>query len=229
MSEQTTPAPDPRVIERAEAAVAAATRAVVNAEAKAAATADVLADAADAVSVAETKSEDFRAEGAKLPWQVAAAEADLAKKKRAHARAQARHAATAEKVAAAEEMLTEAHAELAQARVTPAQPIPDDAGMPPGAPPEVVAWVEKLTRYLESQERDDSMWCPQWQEHPEAVWRFTALHRELEISFQDDTMSSWWVNHFDRHAPFLFGRTGIFQTCETSHDPDRTFRFARRA
>lgn len=41
-------------------------------------------------------------------------------------------------------------------------------------------------------------------------------------------MSSWWVNHFDRHAPFLFGRAGIFQACETAHDPDRTFRFARR-
>lgn len=229
MSDQTTSAPDPRVIERAEAAVAAATRAVVNAEAKAAAAADVLADAADAVSVAETKVEDFRGEDTKLPWQVAAAEADLARKKRAHARAEARHAAAAEKVAAAEEMLTGARAELAQARVTPAEPIPDDAGMPPGAPPEVVAWVEKLTRYLESQERDDSVWCPQWQDHPEAVWRFTALHREFEISFQDDTMSSWWVNHFDRHAPFLFGRMGIFQACETTHDPDRTFRFARRA
>lgn len=229
MSDQSTPVADPRVIERAEAVVAAATRAVANAETKAAAAADVLADAADAVSVATTKVEDFRGEDTKLPWQVAAAEADLAKKKRAHARAQARHAVAAEKVAAAGEMLAEARAELAQARVTPAEPIPDDAGMPPGAPPEVVAWVEKLTSYLESPEREDSMWCPRWQEHPEAVWRLTALHREFEIAFQDDTMSSWWVNHFDRHAPFLFGRTGIFQACETAHDPDRPFRFARRA
>ena len=229
MSDQSTPGPDPRAIERAEAVVAAATRAVANAEAKAATAADVLADAADAVSVAETKVEDFRGDDAKQPWQIAAAEADLAKKKRAHARAEARHAAAAEKVAAAEEILAGARAELARARVTPAEPIPDDAGMPPGAPPEVVEWVDKLTRYLESQDRDDSMWCPRWQEHPEAVWRLTALHREFEIAFQDDTMSSWWVNHFDRHAPFLFGRTGIFQACETAHDPDRPFRFARRA
>lgn len=229
MSEQTTPAPDPRVIERAEAAVAAASRTLARAETKAAALADVLADADDAVSVANTKVEDFREGDAKLPWQVAAAEADLAKKKRAQVRAQARHAAAAEKVTVAEDLLSEARGVLAQARVTPAEPIPDDAGMPPGAPPEVVAWVDKLTRYLESQERDDSMWCPQWQEHPEAVWRFTALQREFEIAFQDDTMSSWWVNHFDRHAPFLFGRTGIFQACETTHASDRTFRFARRA
>lgn len=229
MSDQNPAEPDPRAIAHAEAGVEAATRSVVNAEAKAAAAADALADAADAVSVAETKVDDFRSAEAKLPWQIAAAEADLSKKKRAHDRAKARHSAASEKVDAARELLGDARAALARARVTPAQPIPDDAGMPPGAPPEVVAWVDKLTSYLESQERDESVWCPRWQEHPEAVWRFTALHREFEISFQDDTMSSWWVNHFDRHAPFLFGRTGIFQACENVHDPDRTFRFARRA
>ena len=228
MSDQTT-APDPRVIRAAEAAVAAAARAVLNAEADAAATADVLADAADAVTVAETKVDDFRSAEGKLPWQIAAAEADLAKKQRARDRAGARHAVNVKNVDAAREMLAGAHAELAQARVTPAEPIPDDAGMPPGAPPEVVAWVDKLTQYLESQVREESMWCPQWQEHPEAVWRFTALHREFEIAFQDDTVSSWWVNHFDRHAPLLFGKTGIFEACEGGHDPDRRFRFARRA
>lgn len=73
MSDQTTPAPDPRVIERAEAVMEAAAAAAVNAEAKAAATADALADAADAVSVAETKVEDFQSAEGKLPWQVAAA------------------------------------------------------------------------------------------------------------------------------------------------------------
>lgn len=229
MSDQTTPAPDPRLIERTEAVMEAAAAAAVNAEAKAAATADALADAADAVSVAETKVEDFRSAEGKLPWQVAAAEADLAKKQRAHARAQSRHAAAARKAEAAGEILAEARAELARARVTPATPFLENSGMPPGATPEVAAWVEKLTSFLESQERDDSVWCPQWQEHPEAVWRFTALQREFEIAFQDDTMSSWWVNHFDRHAPFLFGRTGIFQACESGHTPDRMFRFARRA
>lgn len=102
-------------------------------------------------------------------------------------------------------------------------------GRPPRAAAEVVAWVEKLTSYLESPERDDSRWCPQWQEHPEAVWRFTALHREFEISVVDDTMSGWWVNHFDRHAPLIFGPTGIFQACENGHNPERSFRFSRRA
>lgn len=228
MSDQTTIEPDPRAVARAAADVEAAARVVARAEDKVASAGDVLADATDAVSVAETKVEDFRAADKLLPWQVAAAEADLAKKKRAQGRAEARHAAASDKVDAAPELLAAARAALAQARVTPAQPVPDDAGMPPGAPLEVVAWVEKLTSYLESQDRGESLWCPRWQEHPEAVWRFTALHREFEIAFQDDTMSSWWVNHFDRHAPFLFGPTGIFQTCENAHDPDRTFRFARR-
>ena len=229
MSDQTTNAPDPRVIEQAEAAVAAAKRAVTSAEIDEAAVADVLADAADAVSVAETKVDDFRSAETKLPWQIASAEADLAKKQRTHARVVARHAAAVAEVTAAREWLAEAHAELARARVTPAEPIPDDAGIPPAASPEVVAWVDKLTRFLESPERSESAWCPQWQEHPEAVWRFTALHREFEIAYQDDTVSSWWVNHFDRHAPALFGKNGIFQTCKTVHDSDRLFQFARRA
>lgn len=103
------------------------------------------------------------------------------------------------------------------------------AQLPPGAAAEVVAWVEKLMSFLESPARGDSAWCASWGEHPEAVWRFTALHREFVIAVQEETESSWWVNHFDRHAPVLFGPTGIFQACENGHDPDRPFRFARKA
>lgn len=228
MSEQETGAPDPRAIAHAAAAVEVATQAVRNAEAKVTAAEDVLADATGDVDVAETKVEDFRSLDAKLPWQVAAAELDLAKKQRAHTRAKARLAAPTAALDEARETLSAARAALAQARVTPARLLPDDAGMPPGASDELVAWVEKLTSYLESQDRSDSRWCAQWQEHPEAVWRFTALHREFEISFADDTVSGWWVNHFDRHAPFIFGPTGVFETCENAHDPDRAFRFSRR-
>lgn len=228
MSDQETGAPDPRAIADATAAVEAATQAVHDVESKVAAAEDVAADAAGDVTVAETKVEDFQSLDTKLPWQLAAAEQDLAKKQRAHARATARLAAPKAALDEALAALGAAHAALAQARVTPAEPFPEDDGMPPGASDEVVAWVEKLTSYLESQERDESRWCPQWQEHPEAVWRFTALHREFEISFADDTVSGWWVNHFDRHAPFIFGSTGIFQACESGHDPDRSFRFSRR-
>ena len=106
---------------------------------------------------------------------------------------------------------------------------PGAADLPPGPTPAVVEWVEKLTIYLESQDRGESLWCPQWPDHPEAVWRFTALYEEFVISLQEGTMSGWWVNHFDRHAPALFGPTGIFQSCENGHDPERRFRFARRA
>ncbi len=229
MSDQETGTPDPRAIAYAAAAVEAATQAVHDAESKLAAAEDVLADAEGDVTVAEAKLEDFRSLESKLPWQLAAAEQDLAKKQRAHARATARLAAPKAALDEARDALSAAHAELAQARVTPAPPLPEDAGMPPGASDELVAWVEKLTSYLESLEREDSRWCPQWQEHPEAVWRLTALHREFEISFADDTVSGWWVNHFDRHAPFIFGSTGIFQACESGHDPDRSFRFSRRA
>lgn len=228
MSDQETGTPDPRAIAHAAAAVEAATEAVHDAKSKVAAAEDVVADAAGDVSVAETKLEDFQSLDSKLPWQLAAAEQDLAKKQRAHARATARLTAPKAALDEARDELSAARAALAQARVTPAQPLPENAGMPPGASDELVAWVEKLTSYLESQEREDSRWCPQWQDHPEAVWRFTALHREFEISFTDDTVSGWWVNHFDRHAPFIFGSTGIFQACESGHDPDRPFRFSRR-
>lgn len=107
--------------------------------------------------------------------------------------------------------------------------VPEPEQLPPGAAAEVVAWVEKLTSYLESPSRSDSLWCPRWAEHPEAVWRFTALYSEFVVAMSEGTESGWWVNHFDRHAPHLFGTTGIFQACENGHDADRTFRFARRA
>ncbi|MGO2519972.1 MAG: DUF4913 domain-containing protein [Microbacterium sp.] len=229
MSDNKTVEPDAHAVAQAAAAVEAATQAIADAEAKVAAAVDVLADATDDIAVAETKVEDFLSLDSKLPWQVAAVQRDLAKRKRAQARAEGKHASATAAVDAARDDLNAARAALAQARVTPARPLPDDAGVPPAASKEVIAWVEKLTNYLESQERGDSLWCPQWEEHSEAVWRFTALHREFEISFLDDTMSGWWVNHFDRHAPFIFGATGIFQSCENGHDPDRSFRFSRRA
>lgn len=104
----------------------------------------------------------------------------------------------------------------------------DAEQLPPGPSADVVAWVHKLTSYLESPSRTESAWCPSWQEHPEAVWRFTALYDEFTVATADGTLSSWWVNHFDRHAPVLFGTSGIFQACENGHNPDRPFRFARK-
>jgi len=105
----------------------------------------------------------------------------------------------------------------------------DQSTQPPGPTSEVVEWVDKLMPYVESPGRQDAVWCSSWVEHPEAVWRFTALHQAFVHATVDEDLSSWWVNHFDRHAPMLFGTSGIFEACRDGHASDRTFRFARRA
>lgn len=103
-------------------------------------------------------------------------------------------------------------------------------GLPPGPSEPVVQWVEQLVAYVESPSREDSAWCPSWTEHPEAVWRFTALHQAFVLASVDADLSSWWVNHFDRHAPMLFGQRGIFETCTTNgHVVDRPYRFAKKS
>lgn len=220
--------PDFDAIARASGAVIMCEQAVAQAEANAAVLADAEADAADDVAVAEAKVTDFSVDETKKDWQRAAADRDLAKRRRAHARAAQKLAAAEAAVVRAREDLARAHADLMRARSTPAAPAGDDPGLPPAAAPEVVRWVEQLTAYLESPEKSESVWCPQWQEHPEAVWRFTALREEFLIAMSEGEMSSWWVNHFDRHAPMLFGKAGIFESCRSSHSPDRIYRFAPR-
>lgn len=67
-------------------------------------------------------------------------------------------------------------------------------------------------------------WCTQWWLHPEVVARFKALWQaslQAEASVMDGdagAMSSWWINHWDRHATVIFDKTyGPFRDC----DPDQ--------
>ncbi len=48
-------------------------------------------------------------------------------------------------------------------------------------------------------------WCPQWQEHPEAVDRLTALWEAWEaLHVQGGTArSTWWLDHADPHLAVL--------------------------
>ena len=83
---------------------------------------------------------------------------------------------------------------------------------------EFVEWVERLMARVESVDMDQAMrWCPQWWAHTEAVDRFKALYEEWIVSQANGGMSSWWVNHFDRHAAVLFTKSGPFGDCGTSH------------
>ncbi|WP_158252079.1 MULTISPECIES: DUF4913 domain-containing protein [unclassified Cryobacterium] len=69
-----------------------------------------------------------------------------------------------------------------------------------------------------------SPWCNQWWLHPEVVARFKALWQasmQADASVMDGdagTVSSWWINHWDRHAAVIFDKgNGPFRDC----DPDQ--------
>ncbi|WGD37572.1 DUF4913 domain-containing protein [Lysinibacter sp. HNR] len=68
---------------------------------------------------------------------------------------------------------------------------------------------------------DNYAWCPQWYDHPEAVDRLHALWLMYLTDEAEGTLSSWWVNHWDRHHGVLFGRLGIFLRCgrHQKHEP----------
>lgn len=85
-------------------------------------------------------------------------------------------------------------------------------------PEDLVDWVEHLVATLESVDKSVGMsWCPQWWNHPEAVERFRALFEKWAEAQKDGGMSSWWIDHFDRHAVVLFAKRGPFGECGTKH------------
>ncbi|MHA7287677.1 DUF4913 domain-containing protein [Arthrobacter sp. MDT3-44] len=85
-------------------------------------------------------------------------------------------------------------------------------------PEELVDWVEGLVAMLESVDRSQNQyWCSQWWNHPEAVDRFRGLYEQWLEAQANGGMSSWWIDHFDRHATVLFARRGPFGECGTSH------------
>jgi hypothetical protein len=85
-------------------------------------------------------------------------------------------------------------------------------------PEELVDWVEGLVAMLESVDRSQNQyWCSQWWNHPEAVDRFRALYEQWLEAQANGGMSSWWIDHFDRHTTVLFARRGPFGECGTTH------------
>ena len=83
---------------------------------------------------------------------------------------------------------------------------------------EFVTWVEGLVSRLESVDRSANMhWCSQWWAHPEAIKRLKALYEEWLARQAEGGMSSWWTDHFDRHAAVLFAKRGPFGECGVSH------------
>nr|WP_096359612.1 DUF4913 domain-containing protein [Microbacterium sp. TPU 3598] len=170
--------------------VAAAEKALHSAEEKADAADDALADANDDVTVAEAKVDDYTSDDAKLPWQVAAAQRELAKKTRAHARAARRHEEAHHELTPAQRKLDVALETLDAAKSTPVTEDDEDessvsllAWSVPltTAPPELVEWVEGTFQdYLTGTIGlvKSGRWCIRWTEHPDAVHRLAGIYDE---------------------------------------------------
>lgn len=88
-------------------------------------------------------------------------------------------------------------------------------------------FLDWLTSHLSTVEvvgTKPTPWCDQWWLHPEVVARFKALWHasmQADASVMDGdagAVSSWWINHWDRHAVVIFDKTnGPFRDC----DPDQ--------
>lgn len=97
----------------------------------------------------------------------------------------------------------------------------DDTGMRQPVFPDAATFFDiALGREVERRLGRGLRWCPQWQRHPEAVARVTALWlawEEMGVS-GDSGLSSWWLDHADRHlARLMDGEHGPFGNCSPEH------------
>jgi hypothetical protein len=103
-------------------------------------------------------------------------------------------------------------------RVGPTKPKPKPAY------PDSATWVTKwLCPNLEREIKRTFEWCPQWWDHPEAVQRIEAMWRAWEVLRLNagTGMSTWWVDHADRHLALLCNPDiGPFGHCHTTHGRD---------
>ncbi len=74
-------------------------------------------------------------------------------------------------------------------------------------------WVRERLDRFESHDDRIGEWCPHVWATPEAVDRCHALWQAYTAAEADGELSGWWVNHWDRHAASLFGKSGVFSQC----------------
>ncbi|MEV0292476.1 DUF4913 domain-containing protein [Nocardia sp. NPDC050710] len=82
----------------------------------------------------------------------------------------------------------------------------------------VVEFVENyLSMIYQRQVTDlsDTVWCPEWWRHQEAVVRLDALWRAWEYHRQNPStgLSMWFLKHADPHMAQLFDPKGPFKYC----------------
>lgn len=89
-------------------------------------------------------------------------------------------------------------------------------------PSTLIEWYETvfapaITRQLQVGGRT---WCARWTEHPEAAARLMTLWQSWQIAADADgwMMSTWWVDHVDRHLTVLLDKeAGPFYGCTPNH------------
>ncbi len=86
----------------------------------------------------------------------------------------------------------------------------------------VVSFVENyvsLVYQRQVTDTTDTVWCPEWWQHPEAVARLDALWRAWEFLRQQDTtgLSTWFIEHADMHMKRLMDPRGPFRYCSARH------------
>lgn len=206
----------------AQAAIAAAQQALDAAETKLGTAEDALADAVDEISVAETKAADYEADETKKPWQVAAAQRDVAKRTRARDRAQKNVAKAQGDVDEARSALGRAKVELQLAMLTPAPPEPEEPTLFYGSTDE---FVREYLRYAYARRIDGAtlVWAAEWWRYDEAVIRLEALWRSWEHLRLDAAtgMSVWFRDHADHHMAVLMSSSGPFAAADTYADSNK--------
>lgn len=81
---------------------------------------------------------------------------------------------------------------------------------------ELIDWVHRcVTAVIARPLRGEIRWCPLWWEHPEAVFRFEALHRAWsELAPEPGVAMSLWIrDHLDPCLRELFHPLGPFADC----------------
>lgn len=176
---------------------------------------DALADADDEAGVAETKAEDYSADETKKPWQIAAAQRDVAKRLRARERAQKKVDNAQAGVREARLAIDDAQAQLRVAMATPAPPEPEEPTLYYGSTDE---FVREYLRYAYARRIDGStlVWAAEWWRYDEAVIRLEALWRSWEHLRLDAAtgMSVWFRDHADHHMSVLLSSAGPFAAAE---------------
>jgi hypothetical protein len=90
---------------------------------------------------------------------------------------------------------------------------PDGPGLDGDA---LIEWVHRcVTPVIARPLRGEIRWCPLWWEHPEAVFRFEALHRAwTELAPEPGVAMSIWIrDHLDPCLRELLSPLGPFVDC----------------